>query len=212
MRYPLILAVCFCFFSPKAAVLGQHYLGISGGGGINTDVLFRAAIPYEYSLSPQLSSQTELSYIQRENRALLQRLIGERNYRQAALSYLELPILLKAKMSVKSFSVYVLAGPKLGYGLRFSANYLEDSKLLEQRFDFDEEHIGRFDFGFNLGGGIEKRISKDRKIFIDYRFYLGLFDIDRLDETEVFNQGHVFNLGFLLPIRQAKNTKPQSKQ
>ena len=204
MRHLSSLVVLLLLFVAKSPLHSQHYLGVSGGGGINTEVVFRAAVQHEVSLSQNVSLQTELAYIERENRELLLRLIGKKNFRHAKISYLELPIFVKAKMPVKSIQLYALAGAKIGYGLRLSASYLEDSRLIEERLQFGEQHVSHFDFGLNLGAGIEKTINKDRKIFIDYRFYLGLLDIDQLAETDIFNQGHVFNIGFLIPISREK--------
>lgn len=201
MRYSLtpLLVLSFIFFDLD--LKAQYYLGLSGGGGISGEVFFRAAIPAEAELTQTLSIRSEVVYVQRENRDLLIKLIGDRNYWQATISYLEIPVLAKAHLHLKSLSIYVLAGPKVGYGIRLAANYSEGSVLFEERFDFDEKEIHRLDFGLNLGFGLEKRINKNRKIFIDYRYYLGLSDIDSGAPTNnIYNQGQVFNLGFLLPI------------
>ena len=205
MKFSLpLLFLCFSI-GISFQLSAQSYIGLSGGGGINSEVLFRTAIPAEIPINQTLSIRSELVYIQRENRDILLKLNGDRNYWQPVISYLELPILAKAHLHINSLSIYALAGPKFGYGIKLAANYLEDNTFYEERFHFSDEGIHQFDFGLNFGFGLEKRINKDRKIFVDYRFYLGLYDIDQAASTSIFNQGQVFNLGFLVPIFQQIN-------
>lgn len=200
MKLSLSLLFLFVFTGMYFQLRAQSYVGLSGGGGINSEVLFRAAIPAEIPINQTLSVRTELVYIQRENRDVLQKLNGDRNYWQPVISYLELPVLAKAHLRIKSMSIYAVAGPKLGYGIKLAANYLEDNTFYAERFDFRKEKLHQLDIGLNFGFGLEKRINKDRKIFVDYRFYLGLYDIDQSSSTSIFNQGQVFNLGFLVPV------------
>lgn len=200
MKFPPTLLLLVLFIVASCQLNAQLFVGLSGGGGISSEVLFRAAIPAEVSLNKTISIRTELVYIQRENRDVLQKLNGDRSYWQPVISYLELPILAKAHLDFKSISVYALAGPKFGYGIKLAANYLEDNTFYEEHFSFSDKGIHQWDIGLNLGFGLEKRINKNRKIFVDYRYYLGLYDLDKDASTSIFNQGQVINLGFLLPV------------
>lgn len=200
MKFSLLLPMLLLYIAIPFSISAQTYLGLSGGGGISTEVLFRAAIPVEIPINQTISLRTEFVYIQRENRDVLLKLNGDRHYWQPVISYFEWPVLAKAHLHIKSMSFYALAGPKLGYGFKLAANYLEDNTFYEERFDFSDKDIHHWDVGLNVGFGLEKRINKNRKIFVDYRYYLGLFDIDKGASTSIYNQGQVFNLGFLLPI------------
>lgn len=200
MKYqptPLLVLLFFCL---NLSLNAQSYIGLSGGGGLTPEVFFRAAIPVEVPVHQNVSLRSELVYIQRANRDILLKLIGDRDYWQATISYVEIPVLAQMHLDIKTFSIYALIGPKFGFGVRIAANYSEGNVLYEERLSFNEKGIRRFDVGVNLGAGLEKRIVKDRKIFMEYRYYLGLSDINTDSSNTIYNQGQVFNLGFLLPI------------
>jgi hypothetical protein len=199
MRHIAALWFFIMLIGPRVS-FAQSYLGISGGGSISSEVVFRAAIPFEWSFGEHFSLQTEAVYLQRENRKLLLKLIGEEDYLQPTISYFGLPVLAKGKMNVGSFGLYALGGFKAGFGTSISTNS-GSSPLRKERFKFEDLTIRRFDFGLNGGLGLEKHISNGRKIFVDYRIYLGLFDIDASSDSEIYNFGRTISLGFMMPLK-----------
>lgn len=186
------------FFVPAGK--GQTYLGLAGGGGLPNQVVFRAALPMEVKVKNAFALQGEVSFVQRENLQVLHLLSGNRQYVLPVISYLELPFLAKVALDMKSFNIYGLAGPKVGYATGLASTYWEDNILYREKLSV-EEHIQRFDFGLYVGAGVEKVISNGRKIFIEARYYLGLCNISSREEVEVFNEGRSFNLGFKIPLR-----------
>jgi hypothetical protein len=194
------IALPFLFLFVFKLGTAQNYVGLSGGGGLATEVGFRTAAIGEFPVNSILSIQTEVVFIQRANWEIIQRLNQDIDYRQVVVAYIELPLLAKFSLDLNAISLHGLLGVKLGYGINMVGNYVEDGSIISEKFQFDEKNIEQFDMGLNLGFGIEREISKARKIFIDYRYYLGLYDIDKEADSEIYNAGSVVNMGFLIPI------------
>ena len=114
---------------------------------------------------------------------------------------MEIPLLAKLKLDLRVFGIYALAGPKLGLAIGLSATYWEDNVLYQEKLPLDT-YLKRFDFGLNLGAGVEKVISNGRKIFVEARYYLGLYNVALHKDGDVFNEGALFNLGFKVPLRK----------
>lgn len=199
------LLLCFIFVCLSFYGKAQSYIGIAGGGGLTSEVGLRAATIAEFKVNSFLSFQPEFTYVQRTNQEIIRRLNPNRDYRQVIIDYFEIPLLAKFQVSVNSFRVVALMGPKVSYGMNMKANFVTENRITSEKISFEERGIDRFDVGLNLGVGIDKTISKNRKIFIDIRYYLGIYDIDTWEDSEIFNQGPVVNLGFLIPVFKAKN-------
>ena len=198
IRIVLGYIIC-CFITPKVGFT-QDYLGISGGAGLASEVGVRAAAVGEFSRNNFFSIQPELSFVQRVNNDILRVLEPNIDYRQASVEYVEISVLSKFSLSIEAFHLFALIGPKIGYGLNLKANFVEDDVLITRKLSFTDQGIARFDWGINVGAGLEKKIRKGRKIFIDYRYYLGLQDLNEYSEAAIFNQGAMLNLGLLIPI------------
>lgn len=183
-------------------VLGkaQVYIGLGGGGGIPHEVLFRAAVPLEISLRENISIQTGAAFVQRENTEVLVNLSRSRNYLRPVINYLELPVLLKMNLPFEIFDFYGFIGPKVAYGVQLNSTYREDNRLFQEHLNFKESNISRFDAGLSLGVGIEKKISRGNKLFIDFRHYLGFFNINTGEGEDIFNGGKAFTIGFMIAL------------
>lgn len=179
----------------------QSFLGLSGGADIYEQVDFRVAGVFESERSNWFSWQTELVYVKRENIGLLQYLPNDREYIRPIVSYLAIPLLAKIKMDISGANLYALVGPQFSLATAtYASVWLENGQLLNKTFLLKDLGLTQWDFGANLGIGIEKVISKDRKIFIEFRYYLGIIDLANKQEYPIYNEGKSFNLGFLLPI------------
>ena len=184
----------------QPACNGQSFLGLSGGGGLPDQVVFRGAVPWEWSLQEWFSIQPELAFVQRENLSILPLLPASRQYVLPVISYLEQPLSAKLNLDLQVFGIYALVGPKVGIATGLWSTYWEDNVLYREKLAPDV-FLERLDFGLNLGAGVEKVISNDRKIFVEARYYLGFFNIAKQEEGEAFNEGKLFNLGFKVPLR-----------
>jgi len=188
----------FCLSAASA----QAYIGLNGGAGMPDEVLFRGALSGEFHLTDNVSVQIETAYIQRENPSLLIELPRGRNYIQPVINYVEAPLLMKVRLPLPIVDLYAIAGPQLAYGVGLSSTYEEDNMIYTERLDFDRSGIARLDIGCYFGAGLEKEITQGRKIFVDVRYYLGLYNINARGEEELFNQGKCFALGFMIPIKK----------
>ena len=124
-----VRSICLLLLLASAAAQAQSRIGFSLGGDFGSDVLFRAALPAEVALGPTFSLRPELAFTQRKSLALIQNLDRERRYFSATMTYLEIPVLLKAELRVRSWSLFGLFGPAASFGLRAAAWYRESGRI-----------------------------------------------------------------------------------
>ncbi len=192
-----------CFLAMPERAFAQNHLGLSAGADLYEQVDFRVALMVEIQDNDWLSWQAEFVYIKRENLDIIQLLPAERDFIRPVISYFYLPILMKAKLEIPGANMYALLGPKIGRAAAvYSTLVSEDKSVVNETFELNELGLGQWDFGLSLGIGLEKEITRNKKIFIEFRYYLGLTDINQLTEDSIYNEGKSFNLGFFLPISQ----------
>ncbi len=179
----------------------QTYFGLSGGADLYDQVDFRAAGIIEWKKTDFYSWQTELIYVKRENVGLLQLLPQNSNYIRPIISYIEIPFLIKLKLNIPGANLFAVVGPKIGYAMAaYSTLWKENGQLLNQKIVLEDIEVLGWDIGMNLGLGLEKDISNNKKIFVEFRYYLGMKDLFPKGEAEIYNEGKSFNLGFLIPV------------
>lgn len=198
--YPLLFLVTALLCFLPGLTSAQFAIGLSGGGGLNENTGFRAAIPMEYGFRPSLSLFSGVAFVQRRNREIVRKLDAERDYFFTATDYLSVPFYLKLRLHWKPLSLYGLLGTEINYGLRMHANGLDDFRLFREPLAFDALRLQRWDIGLGIGAGFSADIHRQRKIFADIRYYLGITDIDRSAEAEIYNDGIYMTLGFLMPL------------
>ncbi len=204
MTYPhLKQSLILCFFILAGLLAkSQTYVGLNAGGGIDGMVSLRAAVPMEHTFSETFSLYSGISFTQQHNAELLLKLNHERDYRRVTLSYLGVPLMIKTKFSLNSFFMYALAGAQLNYGVGLTTSYLEEGTYGAEKLRFQDIGITRWDVGLNAGIGVEKEISNDCKIFAEFLLLFNFYDIDQDPVNEIYNEGKVFNLGFLFPLHK----------
>ncbi|MEL7118922.1 MAG: outer membrane beta-barrel protein [Bacteroidota bacterium] len=203
MKRPIyIFFVFICLFLFTTTAYSQKYLGISAGADLYESVDVRLAAAYEWERTNALTLQFEIAYVRRENYSLLPFLPVNENHIRPQINYLELPILMKFKMHIEETAIYAIAGPKLGWGLSIaSTRSNERGEYIIVPLEWEELPIQRWDFGVSVGLGFEKRISNEKKIFLEFRYYLGITDLNTSNENDVYNEGKLINLGFSLPLK-----------
>lgn len=196
-----LFLLSFILFLFNSRLNAQTFLGLSAGADLYDQVDFRAAGVLEWSKNELFSWQTELIYVKRENVSLLQLLPQSSNYIRPIISYIEVPFLFKIKLNLQGAKLFAIVGPKVGYALAaYSTLWKENGELVRQQIKLEDIEVVGWDIGMNLGAGLEKDISNGKKIFIEFRYYLGMKDLFPQGETEIYNEGKSFNLGFLIPI------------
>ena len=187
----------------------QIHIGLMGGGSLYNDVEVRGAVPLTIQKNEFLSLQTELAFAVRGNRALIEKLNIRPSLSSEHLYYLELPVLLKVTLPLRSFQPFLLIGPQIGYGLGARLQYIEEDEYHRVNYSFKELGLRSLDLGMTFGFGMEKSIAGGRKIFADYRYYLGVLDIDTHQQGELFNAGSAISIGFSLPIKLKETSNNQ---
>lgn len=204
MTYAYLKRSLLFFFLMLSGILAsaQTYAGLSAGGGIDGMVSLRAAVPVEHAFSKTFSFYSGISFTQQHNAELLLKLNHERDYRRVTLSYLGVPLMIKTKFSLNSFFMYALVGTQLNYGVGLTTSYLNEGTYGAEKLRFQDIGITRWDVGLNAGIGLEKEISNDCKIFAEFLLLFNFYDIDQDPVNEIYNEGKVFNLGFLFPLHK----------
>lgn len=124
-------------------------------------------------------------------------------YDQLDANYLEIPIMadysflvpsvqnLKAHINLGLYGAYWLSG-------RYTMKGFETES---EEFDFEKSKASRFDFGPNAGGRIEY-VLKNGSINLDFRYELGILDLQNQvnDNTSNTNRTFVIGLSYLKMI------------
>jgi len=124
-------------------------------------------------------------------------------YDQLEANYLEVPIMLdyaiivpslqnwKAHLNVGVYTAYWISGK---YKMKGFDETSED-------FDFERSKASHFDFGPNAGGRIEY-ILKNGSVSLDFRYELGILDLQKQlnDNTKNVNRSFIVGLTYLKPL------------
>ncbi len=178
----------------------QAYLGFMGGGSFSEEVEVRGAMSLEWAKNKYLSFRFEPAFTIRGNREVARKIGNSADRSAESLSYFELSALTKFSMPLKIFNPYAVLGVQAGYGLGVKSSYINGTDIFQEKYAFEDLDLDPFDWGVTFGLGLEKEIHKNRKIFADFRYYLGLMNFDAIEGGDIFNAGKVFSIGFLLPI------------
>lgn len=196
-----ILLILFTLLDNSKAY-GQTFIGISGGADLYEQVDFRAALIVESKKTDWFYWQAELVYVKRENIDILQKLPTDKTYVRPVISYLSIPLLAKLNIDISGAGLFILAGPQFSKATALTAStWLENGQLLFKNFPIKETQLSFWDVGIHAGIGLQKVISKEKKIFVEFRYYLGLKNISQGENDSIYNEGKSFNIGFLLPLK-----------
>jgi hypothetical protein len=88
----------------------------------------------------------------------------------AKFEYVELPLTLKLRIPAPGIKPYLLTGPNLGYRLSAAV------ETAGQERDY-RDRTRTYDFGLDIGGGVEHNLAPLVTLLIDFRFTLGMVDI-----------------------------------
>jgi hypothetical protein len=102
------------------------------------------------------------------------------------LSYLELPMLLKASIPLQRVKPYFSAGPTLG--IQLSATEEITNGVQVQTGDVSTV-FETIDFGLYFGGGLEFHVASGTDIFTGFGYSLGLTNVSKVPTFEGKNNG-----------------------
>ncbi len=122
---------------------------------------------------------------------------------QLEANYLEVPIMVDYSFlvpSVQNLKAHLNLGVYGAYWL--SGKYkMEGFEQSSEDFDFEKSKASRFDFGPNAGGRIEY-VLKNGSINLDFRYELGVLDLQKQvnDNTSNTNRAFVIGLSYMKMI------------
>lgn len=153
-----------------------------------------AAVGFELGLSKYLAIQPEINsnskgYEFNQNGQSI----------NMKLSYIELPLLLKGRLPIEDFlELYGEAGPSFAVGIGGNAlvNGVEYSDV------FGSNGFNRVDFGLNIGGGANYKLTKKMKLGLNYRVFRGLGELYPNNPQNISgkNNGFIIGLNFAQSI------------
>lgn len=190
----------------------QVYLGLSGGGGLSGRVGLRASVPFELEIKKHLWLYGEFVYSRHFSRDVFYEIYPEADYGQAAMDYFSVPLGLKIDMELKPFTVYGIVAAQLAYGAHIELLTLIDEEYVTEHIGFRKAMLRQWDFGLSLGGGFEKNISNRYKLFLEFRHFLGLVDINPNRNLALYNEGSVIDLGIRFLLCRQQNQAANSNE
>ncbi len=106
-------------------------------------------------------------------------------------SYIEIPLLVKAKIPLNKVKPYFEAGPTLSIQLSATGESTFNGQVTTADYSASYTAI---DFGLYFGSGIEFRVAPDIDLFTGFGYGLGLTNISK-GPTSVKNNGFQMNAG-----------------
>lgn len=203
-----LLLLLFCVNSAFA-----QQIGLSGGASVDPITSLRLAAFYERHVKSWLSIQAEVSYLQKGHPSLVDRLFEEPpGLGYGAIDAFSSSYLAKLSLQTSDLSIYLLAGPSVSrFGGAIAVFEGEDGIYQRVRVPLDSYELRRWDWGGTLGIGIEKRIRKKQKIFVDVRYYQGFQNLNRNQENVFYLEALYFDFGMMIPLIARKKKKSQTR-
>jgi opacity protein-like surface antigen len=100
------------------------------------------------------------------------------------VDYLSIPLLVKCRMDLPSFSPYVIVGPR--YDVLITTK--------PEGFDVVLNHLRKSDIGITFGGGFECSIMPEVLLGMEYRYSMSLDDVYSTEVLKVRNRSMEFLL------------------
>ncbi|MCI0450360.1 MAG: PorT family protein [Chlorobi bacterium] len=95
-------------------------------------------------------------------------------------SYIEIPLMIKAKLPLNQVKPYFEAGPTLGVQLSANAEFSLNGQVQDQDVS---TFYSAIDFGLFFGSGVEFRVAPGTDIFTGFGYSLGLTNISKTAVT-----------------------------
>lgn len=112
-------------------------------------------------------------------------------------NYIEVPILLDYGFIIPlldNFRAHLMLGAYTAYWVSGKYETKIDEDAFTETFDFDRSGASRFDFGPSVGARIEY-ILKNGSLSLDFRYEIGLLDLQKQASDDTNNTNHAMIIG-----------------
>ncbi|MBL7857704.1 MAG: PorT family protein [Cyclobacteriaceae bacterium] len=205
----LYRAILFCllFFFPFLVSAQIWYIGGKAGASFSnykaktpwkevSNVGYTVGITAYKQVKKNYGINLELQYIQK---GYYHKICND-IYDKLEANYIELPVMFDYTFivpSLQNFKGHLNAGVYAAYWLsgKYKMQGFDESS---EDFDFKESDASRFDFGPNAGGRIEY-ILKNGSLSLDFRYEIGVLDLQKQinDNTANTNRAFIVGLSYL---------------
>ncbi len=104
--------------------------------------------------------------------------------RQTRVDYLSVPLMIKARLPMRKFTPYLIAGPRVDFQLGTGADAGDFSQVYDQ---FDQ-----ITAGFTLGGGVQFKLSPRYNLLVEASYSP---DVTKVYETDLLNvRNHMLSI------------------
>ncbi|HEY9165863.1 MAG TPA: porin family protein [Candidatus Kryptonia bacterium] len=132
----------------------------------------------EFGLAPMLSVQPEVLYIQKGAKYSMI-FLGQTIDATFKFDYVEVPILIKAKLPVGPLKPYVFVGPNIGFSVNAQGEVTAFGQTQTSKIDSTKST----DFCLDIGAGVEYSLIANLSLTGDVRYSLGLTNIGTESES-----------------------------
>lgn len=203
-----LLLLLFCVNSAFS-----QQIGLSGGASVDPITSLRLAVFYERNFEPWLSIQSEVSYLQKGHPSLVNRLFEEPpGLGYGAIDAFSASLLAKFRLQFSDLSIHLLAGPSMSrFGGAIAVFEGGDGIYQRVRVPLSSYEVKTWDWGGTVGLGLEKKIRKRQKIFVDVRYYQGIRNLNKKQESVFYLESLYFDFGMMIPLSSPNKKKSQTR-
>ena len=151
-----------------------------------------------YILPPNYYITGQLRYIEKGQNTEWKHFIFD--YSEAQFNYLELPIHLNYNFTLNSIIPKIFGGVYFAYMTNAIARVKINGEVVDE--DDSTDGFNRFDFGVDLGVGLDINVNNNGVLFFDICYSHGLVNIRNIGST-IKNRGDQISLGFIYSIKLA---------
>jgi opacity protein-like surface antigen len=174
----------------SAATLGGS--AVQSEDALKTNLGFEVGAGYDYELSSFFSARPEVNLIQKGYAVKF----AEGIEGCLSMYYIEVPLLLKASSDMGGFRPNLVAGPAVAVNVGNTAEIHTTDNSASISGSSSDTGFKKVDYGFQFGGGVEVAANSHNAITADFRYDLGLANINKSSGGDVKTRAMLFTMGF----------------
>ncbi|MEZ5055521.1 MAG: outer membrane beta-barrel protein [Saprospiraceae bacterium] len=204
MERPIYTIILLVFFSMAVTAQSNFRLGFHGGAyyaNVGDGVKF--AVTGQSKIYDFISIRPELALVKKPFESELANLEPGKEYNLTSLHGLEIALPAKFTFDFKKWNFFGALGPYGTYAFGMEGYLVKEaggSNWRKEKIEFENAKLNQWDFGFSIGGGIEKIIANDNIIVLQAFKNWGMLDANLQSNSVSFTENLVLMLGMTFPI------------